>query len=172
MLRHVVVPALALLAVSCGEQNTITSPTIGEPARSSANVASCSAEQGQQLLDAGQYKAAIREFSCIIAGDPTGIEGYRGRIEAQLMLGQFSDAMRDYTRVTSFVEPVHPDAQRVIVSGYEARLKANPDAIAALTGQSFAYWYFFDYAAAIHVLDHLVAVAPNDIYGNLFLGSS
>lgn len=88
------------------------------------------------------------------------------------MLGKFSDALRDYTRVTAFVEPVHPDAQQTIVAGYQARLDAAPDAVPALTGLSFAYWYFFDYASAIHVLDHLVAVQPNDVYGNLFIGSS
>jgi hypothetical protein len=88
------------------------------------------------------------------------------------MLGLFSDAAQDYARVNAFVVPVHPDAAKVIISGYEARLDAAPDDIQAMTGQSFAYWWFFDYAAAIHVLDHLLAVAPNDVYGNLFMGSS
>src|SRR5262249_254671 len=36
----------------------------------------------------------------------------------------------------------------------------------------FTYWAFFDYPAAIHVLDDLLAVQPNSVYGNLFRGSS
>ena len=132
---------------------------------------SCTAQQGQQLIDAGQYKQAIREFTCVIGADPTAVAGYRGRIEAELMLGRFSDAVRDYVRVNAFVVPVHADAQQVIIAGYDARL-AVCRRVTALTGKSFAYWWFFDYPAAIHVLDHLIDVRPNDVYGNLFRGSS
>ena len=39
-------------------------------------------------------------------------------------------------------------------------------------GESFAFWWLFDYPAAMHVLDDLLALAPNDVYGNLFRGSS
>ena len=42
----------------------------------------------------------------------------------------------------------------------------------ALTGASFAHWYFFAYPAAIQVLDRLVEVRPHDLYGNLFRGST
>jgi tetratricopeptide (TPR) repeat protein len=132
----------------------------------------CTAAQGQAFIDQGRYRDAIREFSCVIAADPTGVDGYRGRIEAELLLGRFSDAVRDYTRVTAFVEPVHPDAEAIIYGGYAARLAAAPTDLPALTGASFARWYFFDYGYAIHLLNRLLAVAPDDPYGNLFRGSS
>ncbi len=35
----------------------------------------------------------------------TQVEGYRGRIEAELLLGRYSDAVGDYARVTAFVLP-------------------------------------------------------------------
>lgn len=132
----------------------------------------CSAEQGQLLIGAGRYTQAVRVFGCVIDGQPTEVEGYRGRIEAELLLGRYSDAVRDYARVNAFVVPVHPDAEQIIVAGYEARLDVAPHDVAALMGQSFAYWWFFDYPAAIHVTDDLLGVEPDNVYANLFRGSS
>jgi len=108
----------------------------------------CTAQQGQLLIDAGRYKQAVNEFTCVIVADPTGIEGYRGRIEAQLLLGQYSNAFRDYARVTAVVTPVHPDAESIILAGYAARLETAPDDITALVGASFARWAYFDYLGA------------------------
>jgi tetratricopeptide (TPR) repeat protein len=172
MLRKIAPAAVALTTIACADPAAVTSPKAIRSTPPTASVGSCSPEQGQQLLDAGQYKQAIREFTCLIDLDATAVDGYRGRIEAQLMLGQFSDAVRDYARVTAFVEPAHPDAEQLILAGYTARLTAAPDAVAALTGKSFAHWWFFDYPAATHVLQHLLEVQPNDVYGNLFRGSS
>ena len=137
-----------------------------------AQAASCTATNGQFFIDSGQYKKAVQEFSCVIDGDPTAVDGYRGRIEAQLMLGQYSDALSDYARVTAVVLPVHPGAAGDIFAGYAERLSANPDSIPALTGESFAYWWSFKYASAIHTLNHLLEVDPNNVYGSLFRGSS
>ena len=137
-----------------------------------AYAANCTSEQGQLLIDQGRYKQAIGEFTCVINADPTGVEGYRGRIEAQLLLGQYSNSVRDYARVTAVVTPVHPDAQTTILAGYDARLDIAPDSIAALTGGSFARWWYFDYLGAISVLDHLLDLDPANPYGNLFRGSS
>lgn len=172
MSRVFIAAAVVLTAAACSDHSPVTSPEAANAAPRTAKLAPCTVDQGQQLIDAGQYKAAIREFSCLIDLDPTGVEGYRGRIEAQLMLGRFADAVGDYARVNAFVLPVHPDAERTIVAGYEARLAVAPNAITALTGQSFAYWWYFDYAAALHVLDHLLEVKPTDLYGNLLRGSS
>lgn len=132
----------------------------------------CSAEQGQRYIDDGRYRQAVREFTCLIDAQPAEVEGYRGRIEAQLLLGEYSNAVRDYARVTAFVLPVHPDARNIILAGYDARLAVSPFNIAALTGASFAHWWFFEYAQAIQVLNQLLDVASNDVYGNLFRGSS
>ena len=170
--HQTVAVAVILTTIACADPGAVTSPDATLPRRATAIVAPCSAAQGQALIDAGQYDKAIKEFTCLIELDPTAVEGYRGRIEAQLMLGRFSDAMRDYTRVTAFVEPVHPDAAQVIVAGYTARLAVAPAAITALTGLSFAHWYFFNYPGAMHVADDLLAVKPNDVYGNLIRGSS
>lgn len=172
MSRMMIAAAVVMSTVACADPGTVTAPRALGVRDGVANAIPCTAEQGQQLIDAGQYKQAIQKFTCVLSNDPTAVEGYRGRIEAQLMLGRFSDALRDYTRVTSFVLPVYPDAQQVIIAGYQARLGVEPSAIPALTGLSFAYWYFFNYPAAMHVLDDLVAVRPDDLYGNLFRGSS
>ena len=133
---------------------------------------SCSVEQGQAFIEEGRYDHAIREFSCVIAADPTGVEGYRGRIEAKVLLQRYSDAVRDYQMVVAFVLPIHPDAKNTIIAGYSARLADSPGDIKALTGLSFARWWFFDYPQAIQVLNQLIALTPNDLYPNLFRGSS
>ena len=132
----------------------------------------CTAEHGQLFIDEGRYRDAIREFTCVIEAQPTEVEGYRGRIEAELLLGRYSDAVRDYARVTALVLPVHPDAEATILDGYAARLATTPDDIPALTGASFARWWFFEYASAIHLLNRLLGVRPDDVYGNLLRGSS
>jgi tetratricopeptide (TPR) repeat protein len=136
-------------------------------------VPGCSATQGQAYIDAGRYDHAIREFSCVIEGSPTEVEGYRGRAEALLLLGRFADAYADYYRgINALVVPVHPDAFSTIYAGYAARLAVEPDSISALTGASFARWVNFDYPQAIHVLDDLLAVEPDNVFGHLFRGSS
>ncbi|HEV8574084.1 MAG TPA: hypothetical protein VGR43_05180, partial [Dehalococcoidia bacterium] len=109
---------------------------------------------------------------CLIETDPTDVEGYRGRSEAELLLGRYSDALRDYSRITAFVLPVHANAFDVIFRGYAARLAIAPDDLPALTGLSFARWASFDYAQAMHLLNHLLEVRPDSVYGNLFRGSS
>src|SRR5262245_17319394 len=83
--------------------------------------AACTADQGQALIEAGKYDKAIQAFSCVIADQPTDVEGYRGRIEAEVLLARYSDAVRDEQRITAFVVPVHPDAEATIVAGYAAR---------------------------------------------------
>src|SRR5262245_39184422 len=132
----------------------------------------CTPEQGQLFIHEARYEDAIREFTCIIDLQPTEVEGYRGRIEAEVLLGRYSDAVRDYQRVTAFVLPVHPDAKDTILASYAARLAEAPDDITALTGVSFARWWFFDYASAIQLLNHVLDLKPDDVYGNLFRGSS
>jgi tetratricopeptide (TPR) repeat protein len=141
-------------------------------ARDAVAAPNCTAQQGQAFIDQSEYDRAIREFSCVIDAAPTEAEGYRGRMEALLLQERFSDAVGDCTRVYAFVIPVHPDAAKTIVAGYDARLAVAPESVPALTGKSFAHWCFFDYPAAIHVLNELLNLQPNDLYGNLFLGSS
>ena len=132
----------------------------------------CTSQQGQAYIDSGRYDQAVREFTCVIQAQPTEAEGYRGRIEAELMLGRFSDGLGDYARITAFVLPVHPDAREIIRAGYAARLTASPNDVVALTGASFERWSNFDYPQAIHLLNRLLSVRPNDVYGNLLRGSS
>jgi len=171
MSRLVLAAAVVLTTSACADSDTPTSPrTITR--HLSSGVPPCSAARGQQLIDAGQYPKAVKEFTCVIALDPTAVDGYRGRIEAELILGKFSDAARDHARITAFVLPVHPDAPETIIAGYEARLAVTPNAVTALSGLSFAHWWFFQYAAALRVLDRLLEVAPNDLYGTLLRGST
>lgn len=137
-----------------------------------AHAATCSVEQGQQLIDNGLYAHAIREFTCVIDAHPTEVAGYRGRIEAELLIGRYSDAVLDGVQLNRIVVPVHPDAAATIYAGYATRLASAPSNIAGLTGLGFARWWFFDYPGAIRVLDDLLAVRPDDVFGNLFRGSS
>jgi tetratricopeptide (TPR) repeat protein len=145
---------------------------VAEPLAATGSSGACSVEQGQSFIDDGRYRKAVAEFTCVIGAQPTGVDGYRGRIEAQLLLGLYSDALRDYTRVTAYVLPVQPGAASVILAGYATRLSADPVNVPALTGASFARWYFFQYAQATQLLNTLVSVSPDNVYGNLFRGSS
>jgi tetratricopeptide (TPR) repeat protein len=146
--------------------------TAGGWAVESAKAAQCSAGQGQLFIQAGQYKKAIQEFTCVINAQPTEIEGYRGRIEAEVLLGQYSNALLDNARITAYVLPIHPDSKQTMFADYADRLAATPQDIPALTGLSFARWAAFDYANALHVLNQLLAIQPASSYGNLFRGSS
>ena len=128
---------------------------------------------GQISIDEGRYDRAIREFSALIEAEPTETEGYRGRAEASLLLGRFADAYRDYyAGITAFVVPRHPDALDTINAHYAARLAAAPGSVPALTGASFVQWAYFDYGRAIELLDALLAVRPDDLFGTLFRGSA
>src|SRR5262245_43473882 len=124
----------------------------------------CTAAQGQVFIDQGRYDQAIREFTCVIAAQPTEPDGYRGLAEAELMLGRYSDALRDLARVTAYVVPVHPDAAEIIHASYKARLDADPQNIPALTGATFARWWSYQYPATIHLADQLLDIWPNDLF--------
>jgi tetratricopeptide (TPR) repeat protein len=147
----------------------LLAPTLGAQAASGQT---CTEDRGQALIDDGRYQQAVREFTCVIDAEPTEAGGYRGRIEAQLLLGRYSGALADYNRVTTVVMPIHPDTEGTILDGYAARLAADPYDIHALTGASFARWWMFDYVHAIQLLDDLLDVRGDDPYGNLFRGSS
>jgi Flp pilus assembly protein TadD len=135
-------------------------------------VPKCTAEQGQALIDAGNYEQAIHEFSCVVDAYPTEVEGYRGRMEAEALLGRYSDALAENARITAYVKPVHPDAESTILAGYADRLASDPQSITALTGVTFAHWAFYDYTHAIQSANRLLEVAPNNLTGTLFRGSS
>jgi tetratricopeptide (TPR) repeat protein len=163
---RVVVLATALLGL------VLAASLVMAPMARAAGGPTCTPEQGQAFIEEGRYDKAIQEFTCLIDAEPAGVEGYRGRIEAEVLLGRYSDAVRDYQRVTAYVLPVHPDATKTILDGYEVRLAVAPKSITALTGVSFARWWFFDYAQAIQLTNELLAIQPNDVFGNLFRGSS
>jgi Tetratricopeptide repeat len=167
--RHLVAAAAALAVVGIG----VSGPALAAGASpASTNKADCTSTTAQRLIDEGSYDAAIRAFTCVISDQPTAVDGYRGRAEAELLLGRYSDAMRDYARVTAVVVPVHPDATATIFAGYDARLAAAPNDVAALTGASFARWWNFQYPTALQLLDHLLLVEPNNAYGILYRGSN
>ena len=128
---------------------------------------------GQVSIDEGRFDRAIREFSAAIDAEPTEADGYRGRVEASLLLGRFADAYRDlYAGITAFVLPAHPDALDTIQAQYAARLAAAPRSIPALTAAGFVQWAYFDYGRAIQLLGELLAVRPDDVFGTLFRGSA
>ena len=142
------------------------------PVTHAASKPACTPAAGQAFIEQGRYDRAISEFTCLIDADPTGVEGYRGRIEAQVLLGRYANAIRDYTRVTAFVKPAHPDAWQTILDGYAARLAVNPDDLKALTGASFGRWWFFEYPPALQLLNEILKLQPDNAYATLFRGSS
>jgi tetratricopeptide (TPR) repeat protein len=142
------------------------------PAANATAAAKCTESNGQAYIDSGRYRQALNEFTCLIDAKPTEVAGYRGRIEAELLLGHYSDALRDFARITARVVPVHPDAQETLLASYDQRLSLDPESVTALTGASFARWAGFDYAQAIQLLNQLVDVEPDGLYGTLFNGSS
>src|SRR5687767_14007607 len=94
---------------------TVVLFAFGGPAVVNASALSeCTPEQGQVLINEGRYEQAIHKFTCVIDAQPTEVEGYRGRIEAELLLGLFSDAVADAARLNAYVLPVHPDAAGTI----------------------------------------------------------
>ena len=93
--------------------------------------------------------------------------------EADLLAGRFAGAFATYCRgIVAFVVPVEPDAAATIDASYAERLARDGNSLAALTGASFARWVFSDYSGAIELLDVLLAIEPDDVYGTLFRGSS
>ena len=161
-----------LLGTAACSAAIVITGVIAQPRAATRSITACTVEEGQAFIDEGRYKKAVEEFTCVIEAQPTGVDAFRGRIEAQLLLGLYSDALRDYTRVTAYVLPVQPDAANVILASYAARLSADPLNVPALTGASFARWYFFQYAQATQLLNTLLIVSPDSVYGNLFRGSS
>ena len=144
----------------------------GSAAHVAAAGPKCTAEQGQAFINSGQYDKAIQAFSCVIDAGPTDVEGYRGRIEAEALLGRYSDVVRDYQRVMAYVVPVHGDAEVTISDGYAARLAINPTDVRALTGLMTSRWWFYHYIDAIAVADQLLAVSPDNLAGTMFRGSA
>src|SRR5262245_23949825 len=164
MSRRTIGRIVALLAVAGILASIVATPVDAAP--------DCSAAAGQTFIDQGRYDRAVSEFNCLIRADATSVEGYRGRMEAFVLLGRYADAVHDGTRFTADVEPAHPDAQQTVIRGYLDRLAAQPTNIAALSGMTFARWWFFDYPAAIKYATQLVDAQPGSAVGWLFRGSS
>src|SRR5689334_20071428 len=96
--------------------------------------------EGEAFAKDGNYDSAIAAFTCAIESDPLDIDAYRGRIEARLMTGAYSDAMLDYAAIKVQVVPEIPDALERILTYYETALESDPENIPLLTGDSFARW--------------------------------
>jgi tetratricopeptide (TPR) repeat protein len=126
----------------------------------------------RRLLLAGQQEDAIRAFSCVTEREPTSIHGYRGRAEANLLLGRFADAFSDYARITAYVFPADPDAFQGMLYAYESRLLRNPHDVAALMAESFARWTAFDYEGAQPLFDRFAEIDPDNVYGKVFGASN
>lgn len=71
----VVRPALAVAAVAigafgCAEPDAFTAPEAVAALTKGPNEP-CTVDQGQELIDGGQYQAAIQKFTCLIGLDPS-----------------------------------------------------------------------------------------------------
>ncbi|MCK6548527.1 tetratricopeptide repeat protein [Myxococcota bacterium] len=128
--------------------------------------------KGQRRIDQGRYAEAVTIFTCVLEQDPLSLDALRGRAEAQLRRGRFSDAMRDYARITAVVMPVHPDAAELVLASYDARLARHPDDLAALSGAVFAHWWYFDYPTTLPWAERILELSPDDLFGTLYRGSN
>jgi tetratricopeptide (TPR) repeat protein len=128
--------------------------------------------EGEAFAKSGDYDAAIAAFTCAIESDPLDIDAYRGRIEARLMIGAYSDAMLDYADVKVQIVPENPDALEQILAYYQAALAEDAGNVALLSGYSFAQWYNFDYEGAIETLEQLLALDPDNFYGLTLHGNN
>ncbi|MBK8255929.1 MAG: hypothetical protein IPK82_25090 [Polyangiaceae bacterium] len=144
------------------------------PARAYTCKASDNLSAGQAKINQGLYSQAVHIFTCVIQASPTTVDAYRGRAEARLMMGQYSEAYRDlYARLISAVQP--PDILALgdqVISSYDARLQNCPWDVHALTGGAFARWSYYTYADAIPLLDKLLVLNPNNTFAYLFRGSN
>lgn len=165
--------SLALAALLLAPAPALAVDTLDAAAAQGPNpCAGANLTKGQRRIDQGRYADAVAIYTCILAGDPTVLDAYRGRAEASLRLGLFSDAMRDHARITAVVLPAQPDAIDTLFADYDARLSRHPDDVAALTGAIFVHWWNFDYGATLPLLDQLLALRPNDLFGTLYRGSN
>src|SRR5574337_575053 len=92
MLRKVFAVIVVLTLLFALGDGAVGSAKAASAEQSACQAKGCTAEQGQLFIAEGRYKDAIREFTCVIEAQPTEVEGYRGRIEAELLLGQYSNA--------------------------------------------------------------------------------
>ena len=159
---------------SSAAQPAAADPLCEPPSEKPANVdcRGATLARAQAKIDEGRHEEAIQMYSCVLAADPLVPDAYRGRSEAELLLGRYYDAFHEYALLTAHVIPLDPGAPETILANYEARLAARPQDRAALTGASFARWAFFDYKGALPVIDELLELHPDDVYGNLFRGSN
>lgn len=103
----------------------------------------------------------------------TDLEAYVRRAETELITGRFAEAFATYQRgIVALIAPVLPGVAMRIDAMYADRLGREGNSLAALSGASFARWVFSDYAGAIELLDVLLTIEPDDVYGTLFRGSS
>ncbi len=127
---------------------------------------------GQALLKAADYENAIADFTCAIEADKLNIGAYRGRIEALLLAGIYSEALRNYTEIAIHVIPETPNAVEQIIDAYRTTLDSDPENIILLTGYSFALWWVSDYEAALIEIEKILAVEPDNFYALMFHGST
>ena len=127
---------------------------------------------GQELIDSGEYEQAVKEFSCLVDAQPTEVEGYRGRDRGAVAARSlFGCGARLYPHHRG-CDPRPPRCTENYPRWLFRTFGCYTDSIPALTGESFAYWWFFKYSQAVHTINHLLEVQPENVYGNLFCGSS
>jgi tetratricopeptide (TPR) repeat protein len=166
------VAAAAALCSSTALAQEPCAPPDGEPSEARTKVcAGASLTKGQQRIHQGRFQDAIAVFTCVIDAAPLTVDAYRGRAEAKLMLGRFSDAFRDYARLNAVVVPTNPNALADILASYDARLVTYPNSVPARTGAAFAHWTAYDFAGSLPHIDVLLSLNPNNIFANLFRGS-
>jgi tetratricopeptide (TPR) repeat protein len=127
---------------------------------------------GDAQLEDEEYGRAITAFTCAIEEDPLNVAAYRKRIEASLLSGGYSNALRDYTNINTRVAPNVPDAVDQILAHYQVALAGSPDNIALLTGHSFAQWQAYNMDATLADTAHILEIEPDNLYALTFHGSA
>jgi len=133
-----------------------------------APCASDAAEAGQAALAAGEYAAAVDQFTCALQRDPTNVAAHQGRIEPALVTGQYGLAIADVNYLKDNAAEAFNAFQQTVVQAANVA----PDSIEALMLRGFLYWATANDDLALIDFNAILQRDPDNGFALLFRGSS
>lgn len=124
--------------------------------------------QGIQLTQAGNYDAAYDAFSCTLIIDGQRYDALLGRMEAELLAGDFGQAANDANRL----KDRSPETFNNALSQYTAAISQNPNNLTARMSHLLLLWAAADDHAVIQAAEQLIAIDPHNALAYLMRGSS
>lgn len=124
--------------------------------------------QGQQTYAAGDYRMAVRHFTCAIAENAGNYVAYLGRMQAALLAGQYGQAVSDANVLKDYA----PDMFQSALDGYSVTISANPNDVSAYMLRAMLLWASARDEEALPDYDTILQLDPNNTFAYLFRGSS